>query len=157
MVRVWRIATEGITYRADDMTGAGAAKDGGRWNSTGHSMVYSSESISLACLETLVHINSTLPLNRYLVAIDIPQAIWESRETLIPGSLVGWDAEPAGLTSSEYGDKWLDSKRTLIIQVPSVIVPEEHNVLINPLHVDASKLAVKKIRKWLYTPRLKKA
>ena len=151
---VWRIATEGRAYSASDMSGTGAAIEGGRWNSVGKPMVYTAGSIALACLETLVHIKNSLPLNRYLVSIDIPDHVWRVRLQLtdLP---VGWDAEPAGLTSVALGDNWLAARSEAIFQVPSVIVPEEFNYLINPAHPDASTISATKIRKWHYTPRLR--
>lgn len=152
---VWRIATEGKTYSASDMSGTGAAKEGGRWNSVGQPMVYTASSIALACLETLVHIKNSLPLNRYLVSVDIPERVWNARLQLADPFPIGWDAEPAGLSSIALGDNWLAARSEAIFQVPSVIVPEEFNYLINPAHPDASTITARKIRKWQYTPRFR--
>ena len=154
MPKVWRIATEGRSYPANDMSGIGAAKDGGRWNSPGQPMVYSASTLALACLETLVHINNSLPLNRYVVEIDIPDVVWRRRGVFNPQAHVGWDAEPAGFTSISYGDHWAASAASAVLQVPSVIVPEENNYLINPGHPDASQITATKKRRWLYSPRL---
>ena len=155
-VRVWRIATDTRNHEADDLPGTGTKETGGRWNRVGDPLVYASETQALACLETLVHLNAGgLPLNRYLVAVTIPAAIWGGARTTTPGSLpVGWDAEPAGRASLRFATDWLMAKDSALLLVPSVIVPDERNVLINPLHPDSRAITAVKLRKWLYDPRL---
>ena len=155
-VAVWRIGSDTPDYEAHDLSGKGAQKTGGRWNRKGTPMIYTSVSRSLACLETVVHFSSddALPLNRYLVQIEIPTAPWTSRAVLDPANHVGWDAEPASKVSMDWGTTWIQGKTTLLAEVPSVIVPEEHNILINPAHPDAAKLTAVKIRKWTYDQRL---
>jgi RES domain-containing protein len=155
---VWRIAQDALTYEADDLSGAGAKKDGGRWNEVGISVTYASETCALACLETFVHLNAGgLPLNRYLVEITIPDDIWASAQVEIPSSLrVGWDAEPAGRVSIQFGTVWVRSGSSALLVVPSVIVPEERNVVINPAHPDSVRITASKRRKWLYDPRMTK-
>ena len=155
---VWRIATDTPSYEADDLSGAGAKATGGRWNAAGIACVYASDSRALACLETVVHLNAGgLPLNRYLVAVTIPDDVWAAAEVVGPGSLpVGWDAEPAGRSSIAFGSGWLRARRSALLVVPSVIVPEEYNVVLNPLHTDGARITAAKLRKWLYDPRLAK-
>jgi RES domain-containing protein len=133
---VWRIGTDTPDYGADDRSGKGAEKTGGRWNREGAPVLYASSSRALACLETLVHLSGfePLPLNRYLVEITIPQASWKTRRTF-------------------DRNVWLDSRESLVAIVPSIIVPEEENVLLNPKHPDAEKLHVAKQRKWTYDLR----
>ncbi len=151
----WRIGTEAKSYSADDMSGTGAKLSGGRWNDVGVAMVYASTTRSLACLETLVHLNAGgLPLNRYLVQIEIPDDIAAAAEQIDPDSLVGWDAEPAGKASVAFGTAWAGGGRTAMLLVPSIVVPEERNILINPCHPDAARITARKSRKWLYDPRL---
>jgi len=156
-VIAWRIATDAPHYPADDLSGTGASSRGGRWNERGVAMVYASESRSLACLETLVHLDDGgLPLNRYLVTIDIPDPVWRAARRETPATLpVGWDAEPASITSTTLGTAWAQSGTSAILRVPSVIVPEEENILINPAHPQASQISAAKVRRWLYDPRLR--
>jgi RES domain-containing protein len=156
---VWRIATDTPDYEADDLSGAGAKKTGGRWNAAGMAVVYTSETRALACLETVVHLNAGgLPLNRYLVEVTIPDDIWTNAQTEGPARLpVGWDAEPAGRASIAFGTNWIRSSTSALLVVPSAIVPEEFNVLINPLHSDSARITATKVRKWLYDPRLLKS
>ena len=149
-MRVWRIATDTPAYTADDLRGLGAKTTGGRWNRAGSPVVYCAESISLAAMETLVHLGAGgLPLNRYLVSVEIPEAIWLRRQILpLQTAPVGWDALPTGKVSLDYGDAWLNLQASALLIVPSIVVPEECNILINPQHPDASSLSATKLRKW---------
>lgn len=153
---VWRIAADTARYPADDLSGEGAKATGGRWNAQDHALLYTSTTRALACLETVVHLNSGgLPLNRYLVEIVIPDPVWTAAQRETAASLpVGWDAEPASLTSIRLGTDWLMAKSSALLILPSVIVPEEFNVLVNPAHPDAAGIIGRKLRKWLYDPRL---
>lgn len=152
----WRIATDTPDYLADDLAGTGAKISGGRWNRPGHPVVYCAETPSLACLETMVHLGTgSLPLNRYLVRIDIPASIWRGREIHAPGDLpVEWNNCPPGKASLDFGDKWLKESRTAILVVPSAIAPEDSVILLNPLHPKTISITATKLRKWLYDPRL---
>jgi RES domain-containing protein len=154
VISAWRIATDAPGYTADDLTGMGAKLSGGRWNRPGNAMLYCASNISLAVLETFVHLKAGgLPLNRYLVELMIPEAVWKRATSLTPPP-VGWDAIPAGKTSLDEGDKWLRANHSAVLLIPSVIVGEELNVLINPLHPDAQHIKARKVRKWVYDPRL---
>lgn len=154
--RLWRIATDTPKYEANDLAGAGAKATGGRWNELGVAMLYTSETIALACLETVVHLNSGgLSFNRFLVAIEVPDDLWSNARVETAASLrVGWDAEPAGGASIGFGSAWVRSAVSAVLRVPSVIVPEEANALINPEHPDSTRITAVKVRKWLYDPRL---
>jgi RES domain-containing protein len=155
MQHAWRIAIHSRRYPPAELTGAGAAQAGGRWNSVGRPVVYASNTIALACLETLVHTNiDSLPLPRRLIRIDIPDDVWKSRERMIEPYPLGWDEQPAGLASTVLGDAWLAPARSAILEVPSVIVPEERNILINPLHADARRIVGIDLRRWDYDDRL---
>jgi RES domain-containing protein len=152
-VPVWRIAVEAPAYTANDLSGTGAKVTGGRWNSQGVPVVYCATNIALTTLETVHYLRSAgLPFNRYLVRIDIPEAVWRARQVLdpLPG---GWDAIPAGLACRTAGDAWSKSGASALLLVPSVIVPDEYNVLVNPQHAAASALHATTVRRWLYDPR----
>ncbi len=151
----WRIATEARTYAADDLGGTGAQLTGGRWNAIGTAVIYASPSLALAVLETFVHLASGgLPLNRFVVRLDIPDALMAGA-TVLDTPPVGWDAEPAGGTSIALGERWIKSGISAILRVPSIIVPEELNVLINPAHPDAAKIKAQKIRRYVYDARMR--
>lgn len=149
---LWRIAADTSDYEAHDLSGAGAERTGGRWNRKGIPLVYTSSSRALACLETIVHLEGwdPLPLNRYLVQVNVPAAIWSARSKFDPTHHVGWDAEPAGSVSLDWGTEWARVNSEVLAEVPSVIVPEEHNILINPSHPNATRLTAVKVRKWTY-------
>jgi len=152
-VPVWRIAVETPGYAANDLSGTGAKMTGGRWNSKGTPVVYCATSIALATLET-VHClrNGNLPFNRYLVRLDIPDSVWNARLILDPPP-AGWDAIPSGVTARTAGDAWIASAATALLLVPSVIVPDEYNVLINPQHAAAAAISSTTLKRWIYDPR----
>lgn len=151
-MRLWRIATETRAFAAQDLSGKGAAISPGRWNGPGQAVVYAAPTVALAMLETAAHINTAgLPLNRFLVAIDMPDALWAQRQDIAADQLPpGWAAIPAGLTSVEVGSQWLSRQSSLLLCVPSVIVPEEPVTLINPAHPMASQLTAHKVRPVTY-------
>lgn len=139
------------------MSGKGAAATGGRWNRPGRAVVYAATSISLACLETVVHLNAgDLPLNRFLVRIEVPEDVWRSRQALAASELPpGWNAVPEGKVSLNLGDAWLQAGASALLALPSVIVPEEIKVLINPAHAQATRIKAVKVRPWFYDYRLR--
>lgn len=154
-VRAWRIATDTPRFEADDPTGAGAELTGGRWNRPGLPVLYASSSRALACLETVVHLGTgSLPLNRYLVDVLIPDGHYRRAEVIEAADLVGWDALPPGRASIDWGSTWLEERRSLIARVPSVVVPEEVNILINPRHPAMGRIRLRKARRWTYDGRL---
>lgn len=155
-ISLWRIAVDAPQYLADDMTGAGAKATGGRWNREGRAVLYTSASVALACLETVLHAKmGSLPMNRYLIRIDLPLDAWSARVEHTAQSLpFGGDALPEGKVSLDLGDAWLAAGGSPVMVVPSVIVPEERNVLINPEHPLCQGAKAHKVRKWLYDPRL---
>ncbi|MCB8879697.1 RES family NAD+ phosphorylase [Acidisoma cellulosilytica] len=156
---VWRIAADTPSYQAHDLSGTGAKICGGRWNAPGLAVIYTSENRALACLETIVHLNSGgLPLNRYLVEITIPDAIWDLAERPTAADLaIGWEAEPPGQVSIAFGSDWLKAGRSALLILPSVIVPDETTILINPEHPDSGTVTAVKRRRWLYDPRVRRS
>lgn len=152
-VTLYRIAADTPHYEAHDLTGAGAKASGGRWNEPGTPVVYASTTRALACLESVVHLGAgALPLNRYLVEITVPASLFNTRR-VFPNT-VGWDAIPAGRVSIAWGTTWLRDGGTLLADVPSVVVPEERNLLINPLHPDVKRVRARKVRRWAYDGRM---
>jgi RES domain-containing protein len=155
---VWRIGTDAPTYTAEDLTGAGAELTGGRWNRKGTPMLYAASSRALACLETVVHFNAgDLPLNRYLVELHVPDDLIAVAVRFDPVTNVGWDAIPEGMVSVDAGEAWVRSGTSAVMIVPSAIVPEEMNFLINPKHADPKRIRASKLRKWSYDMRLRPA
>jgi RES domain-containing protein len=153
LISVWQITKKKHTKSA--FTGEGARLYGGRWNSPGKPVVYTAESRALALVEILVHLNSAGLLAKYVVfqvEIDKPFiAHLEPRE--LPSN---WQMEPAPKQLQMLGDAWLESQRSPILRVPSAIVGGEFNYLLNPLHVDFSKLRIHRPEKIAIDKRLLK-
>ena len=159
----WRIASQARTWRANDLSGNGSALYPGRWNSRDQPIVYSSSSIALACLETVVHLagDDPLPFNRQLVRITIPSHHWRKRKIFVKEELSGWGLPPTPENAKDWlaatrawGDAWLLSGESLLAEVPSVIVPEETNLLLNPRHPAHEELVADIVRPWVYDARL---
>jgi RES domain-containing protein len=149
---LWRVAAETRSHPADDLGGAGAARWPGRWNDEGEPVVYCAPTIAMAVLETAAHVDDAgLPLDRYLIEIRVPDAIWARREEPRTARLpAAWDAIPAGRASVRIGSLWLSSLRSSILLVPSAIVPEERVALINPRHPDAARITARAVRRFEY-------
>lgn len=154
-VHLWRVASDTPGWSADEMSGKGAASQGARWNFPGELVTYAATSISLAAWETRAHLGrgAKLPWNRYLVRLDVPDDVWAAREVLARPP-VGWDAIPEGQVSRAEGSAWLRSGRTALLAVPSVIVEEEDNVLVNPRHPDSARIVATKLRRFVYDHRV---
>lgn len=124
----------------DDLTGKGAALYGGRWNSKDTYMVYTAESAALALLETVVHIGKIPEKGFCMVALQLPP---NSTETLAADKLPeGWSKNPAPDALRKTGDAFIKNGKKLGLRVPSVVMPEEYNLLLNPLHPDFKKVKV---------------
>ena len=131
MTRVWRIMKE--KYSGSAFSGDGARRAGGRFNSPGWPVIYTSGSLALAQLEILVH----LPTDRLLASyVAFRAELRESQiETLRREELPeNWRQSPAPDSVREIGDRWIQSERSRALRVPSAVVPAEDNVLINPSH-----------------------
>jgi len=135
----WRLIKARLAAQA--FSGEGARMHGGRWSSPGTSVVYISETISLAALEVLVHIQSSGLLASYVTfRVDFDSS-WSSAVDLtsLPSD---WRESPAPAELQAIGDGWVREQRSLLLKVPSAIVPQEHNYLINPAHPDFARLTV---------------
>ncbi|GAB3257646.1 RES family NAD+ phosphorylase [Chitinimonas naiadis] len=154
-VSLWRIAKATPDFQADDLSGGGARKFGGRWNQKGTALVYASPTIALACLETLAHIGDGIAArNRFLVEISVPAKVWAARKVLTVADLPpSWLAEPPAADSMAVGSNWVAEGSSALLQVPSVLVHEEANLLINPAHPDAAAIRACVVRQFLYDPR----
>ena len=152
---LWRIASETRQYGAADLSGAGAAAKPGRWNAIGEAVLYAAPTIAMAVLETAAHIDDAgLPQNRFLVRIDVPEKMWRARITLGVDALpVAWAAIPAGRTSVGFGARWIREGASALLEVPSVIVPEETVVALNATHPEIERLKATVVRRFDY-PRL---
>ncbi len=139
MVEVWRITAP--EYADAAYSGEGAKLWGGRWGSPGRRVVYASGSLALATLEVLAGANDRRRLRGYLaVSAAFDKRHLESIDA--PALPAGWDARPYTAVSQAVGDAWLDEGRSLALRVPSVVVPSEWNVLLNPAHPTFSEVVI---------------
>ncbi len=150
MITGWRIVPE---QRAEDaFVGEGAKLFGGRWNSPGAAVVYGSQHKSLAALEQLVHFNPLIPNRFQSFRFQFPPSFVKK---ISPRHLPkDWQQEPPPPSTQQMGDAWLRELRCAVLAVPSIIVPEEWNYLLNPAHLDFKKIRIGKAEKFFFDPRL---
>lgn len=147
----WRLVKESHADKAFD--GEGAARFGGRWNSPRVPIVYASATLSLAALETLVHLIQPTSFGYLAFRIEFDERLLERVpiSTLLPD----WNVEPPGPASMAVGDDWVGQARTAVLAVPSTIVPNESNFLLNPAHPDFGKISIAKPEFFAFDPRLR--
>ena len=123
-----------------DLSGTGSRMYGGRWNRKGTALVYTSETRALAALEYLVHVPLALaPPDLSILAIDVPDGT--DVKTLEAASLPrDWKTYPPPQALAAIGTKWARAGETLLLRVPSVVVDDEFNFLINPYHPQFKRL-----------------
>ncbi|MEX1114116.1 MAG: RES family NAD+ phosphorylase [Akkermansiaceae bacterium] len=113
------------------LDGEGARLFGGRWNLPGVAAVYLAESRALAALEILVHApREALKLGWIIIELEIPEALIESAPIAkLPET---WQAQPSSYPAQTFGTRWLREYRNLALRLPSVVIPEEKSLLLNP-------------------------
>jgi len=151
MLKAWRIVKAKHASSAFD--GEGARLFGSRWSLPGVRVVFTSETLSLATLEIMVHLQSSSILKSYVTfSVEFPE---ESVQDLDPALLPkDWRNAPPPLLTQIIGDDWVRSASSAILKVPSAIIVHEHNFLLNPLHPDFSKLVISVPRPLDIDPRL---
>ena len=152
MTRVYRILRKPFAKKPLD--GEGAYLFGGRWSSPGTRLAYTSEHLSLAMLEYLVHIDpDDPPKDLVLVTAQIPTSV--SRASIAGKQLpANWRASPAPSALARWGDKFVEDGRAAVLIIPSALAPSESNWLINPLHRDFAKIRVHPAEAFQYDVRL---
>jgi len=145
---LWRISN----HRTLD--GRGGLETSARWHTQGRPIVYLAESVAGALLEVLVHLELSpahLPKSYRLLKVEMPDDL--SVEALSPKALVETWANDETLTRT-VGDQWLASKRTALLRVPSAIIPETFNLLLNSAHEEARRLKIVSHRQFPWDLRL---
>lgn len=149
-MRVWRLTKQ----RHAKLDGEGARIYGSRWNSLGKAVVYTASSLSLALLEQLVRIDpDEIPSDFVSIAIDIPETLAMTHISL-NGFPQDWRNPEQLPWFRNQGDHWLDKQETAILKVPSVIVTDEMNVLLNPMHSDIKQIKVLESKPFAFDTRL---
>lgn len=124
----WRIARR----RYADLSGIGGLVSSGRWHQAGHEVIYTATSVALAALEYAVHTGER-PADSVLMKIYVPENAVLTIEQRIGGTLPGnWAfVEPQ---TQQLGSEWLISRDSIALEVPSIIIPLERNLILNPKH-----------------------
>ncbi len=139
MALAWRITKTGNAGNAFD--GEGARLFGSRWSTPGRRVAFASETLSLATLEVLVHLQTSSLLASYVTfSVEYSESCVLRLDTdLLPPD---WRRFPAPLELHDIGDRWISESSSLLLRVPSAIIPQEFNFLINPRHEDFPKLKI---------------
>lgn len=137
-----------------DLSGKGAAKSGGRWNSKGVSVLYTSESRALCTAEAAVHIGlGNVPDDYYLVTIEIKDdaSIKELKQTELPRD---WKSFPHPDSTQQLGDEFISENKFLILKVPSVVVQGDFNYIVNPAHKEKKLIRIVKSERFVFDSRM---
>ena len=147
---VYRLAN---ARRANDLSGEGARRAGGRWNRVGTAVLYTANSRALATLEVLVHSPlAFVPDNYRMLTLSLPD---DSLQTL-PFDILpaGWAGLTPPLAAKQLIEEWVAANRFLVLKVPSAVVEGEYNFLINPLHSRAAEVRITADRPYQFDTRL---
>jgi RES domain-containing protein len=152
VIHSWRLVH--ARYVAHAFDGEGARLYGGRWNSPGRPAVYTAGSLALAALEVLVHMQSRKALSNYWkvrLAFDKSLGTTVTVADLPPN----WRQGRAPKETQAVGDRWLAEGVTPILQVPSVVIPEEWNYVLNPTHPQFAEIQQGVPEPFTFDPRLR--
>lgn len=127
---LWRIARRAYAL---DRLGAGARDAGGRWNTVGTAVIYTGRTVGITALEKFVHIAGVVPPDLVLVRVELPEGT-SSEAPRLADLPPDWNALRPGPASMQFGTRWAQENRSLVLYVPSAIVPEEANGVLNPSH-----------------------
>lgn len=147
----WRIAK---AKRATDLSGQGAAIEGGRWNEAEVPAVYMGLSPAICCLETFVHQTSRPKIPMKITVFELPD---EEILYCRPGAgdlPDGWNAMPADRPSMSFGTAWLKGRQHLGLIVPSAVLPLERNIVLNPMHPAIANVRVVEVLDFKYDDRM---
>jgi len=149
-MKVYRIAKR---QYINDLTGEGARLYGGRWNKKGTRILYTAESRSLATVEYLVHVPlQIMPEDLYIAEIEVPEVLTEIVE--IESLDNNWTEYPSPVSLIEIGEEWKRNNRSLCLRVPSAVIKNEWNILINPDHKEFKKVTILSIEEYEFDSRL---
>jgi RES domain-containing protein len=151
VTRAWRLTK--TKHLATAWDGEGARRSGGRWNSAGTAVVYTSGSLALALVETLVHLPAGLLPAYTALPIEFDDGLVIAlSDADLPRD---WRTQPAPASTKALGDRWVADRRSALLRVPSVVVPTEFNYLVNPLHPDAAQVSKGPPMPFPFDPRLR--
>ena len=138
----------------NDLSGEGARLFGGRWNKKGRSLLYTAESRSLATVECLVHMpKAVIPSNMCITEIELPDCIYHLKSSALPEN---WNTYPAPSILADIIEQVFAEQHCLAIKVPSAIIDEEYNILIDPYHKLFKDVNILNIKEYIFDGRLMK-
>ena len=138
MPTAWRLIKTRYVDSAWD--GEAARRAGGRWNSPGTAVVYTSATLALALVEVLVHLRSDVLPTFTAIPVEFEASMVAALTR--PELPRDWKATPPPSSTMVLGDRWVESGRSVALKVPSVVVPTEHNYVLNPAHTDFRRLRI---------------
>lgn len=137
----------------EELSGKGAEINGGRWNSKGRQLIYTGESRALCTTEIAVHTPlGIIPNDYYLQSIKLPKIMMY--EVALKQLNKNWKNFPHEISTKQIGDKFIDDNHFLIFKVPSAVVQDEYNYLINPNHKLFGKVKMIKVEEFKFDKRL---
>lgn len=149
---IWRLCQQ--RYADRPLDGEGARLYGGRWNFPGASVVYTAGTLALAALEVLVHVDLDIaPTDLVAIPVEVPTRV-RVEKVEIDGLPPHWRTTPAPEQLQQLGTAWVRRKTSLLLRVPSAVIPEEYNYLVNPAHSSVARLRVGEPRPFTFDPRL---
>jgi RES domain-containing protein len=151
LLQAWRLVSAGRANTAFD--GEGSFKYGNRWNHVGTRVVYLAASTSLAALEVLVHAESYDELPQYRA---FPVEFDQSLVSDLPRLPSDWQQSPAPTSTKDLGSQWAKDRQSVVLRVPSAVIPWEYNYLLNILHPDFARVRMGEPRAFSFDPRLSK-
>lgn len=150
-MQAWRIAKRAYAL---DRQGTGARLSGGRWNSPGTPAIYAGLSPEISAMEKLVHTGDQLPHDLVLSVFELPDEQGLYLRYAVKDLPIGWDALPSSTAAINIGDRFLLSTRYLGMIVPSAVMPEAFNVVLNPNHPAFSAVTITVVRVFEFDSRL---
>lgn len=149
MISAFRIVSQ--QWRQEALTGKGSRLYGGRWNPPGFSCLYLAESRALAALEMLCHLTpETRGIPFVLIELRFPK-LWVSEIPCLPDD---WDRWPTPTSTRQLGRQWLEARKTPVCRVPSVIMKEEYNYLVNTDHPKFAEVEIADERIFSFDSRI---
>lgn len=151
MTTVWRI--DQGRYATTAFSGIGAQSAGGRFNSVGTAVVYTADTYALAMFEVRVHVPTFRGMRgRVVTTAEIEDDLVEALN--VEDLPADWQARPAPRSTQALGDAWVASARSVVLRVPSVVVPGHVNYVLNPAHPDFGRIRIGAASPLMLDPRL---
>ncbi|WP_062060334.1 RES family NAD+ phosphorylase [Aquimarina longa] len=151
-MQVYRISKQKYS---NDLTGIGAKTVGGRWNPKGVAVLYTSTTIALSALEVLAHLPAAyFPDDMVIATIKVPDELITTVDLKnLPNN---WDKIPAPTEVQNFSLPWIEEEKYLGLELPSIIIPKEKNLIVNPLHPNFNEVQLIKIEPFHFDTRLLK-